>query len=185
MRVIGTVGLPGSGKGEAANVAKELDIPVVTMGDVIREECRERDLDPAKHHGEVAKTLREEEGPAAIAERTLPRVQEALESADTVLIDGIRSDVEVERFKEEFGSDFYLVSIEAPFEERAQRLSNRGRDGADTRTGETLRERDQRELNFGMEKAMDQADVVVENTGTLASFRQTIETLLTGEIHEQ
>ena len=35
MRVIGTVGLAGSGKGEAAAVARELEIPVVTMGDVI------------------------------------------------------------------------------------------------------------------------------------------------------
>ena len=69
MTVIATVGLPGSGKGEAANVAEELDVPVVTMGDVIRAECRDRDLDPATHHGQVAKALREENGPAAIAER--------------------------------------------------------------------------------------------------------------------
>ena len=31
MRVLATVGLPGSGKGEAASVARELDVPVVTM----------------------------------------------------------------------------------------------------------------------------------------------------------
>ena len=38
MTVIGIVGLPGSGKSEAANVAAEMGVPVVTMGDVIREE---------------------------------------------------------------------------------------------------------------------------------------------------
>ena len=72
MNVIGFVGLPGSGKSEAAAVARELDIPVVTMGDVIRAECRERGLDPATDHGTVAKALREENGPGAIAERSLP-----------------------------------------------------------------------------------------------------------------
>ena len=58
MRVIGTVGLPGSGKGEAAAVAKEDGVPVVTMGDVIGAECRDRGLDPAEHHGEIARALR-------------------------------------------------------------------------------------------------------------------------------
>ena len=59
MNVIGTVGLPGSGKGEAANVAEAADIPVVVMGDVIRAECRRRGLDPAQHHGRIAGALRE------------------------------------------------------------------------------------------------------------------------------
>jgi len=54
MNVIGTVGLPGSGKGEAANVAESAGVPVVVMGDVIREECRDRGLDPAEHHGRMA-----------------------------------------------------------------------------------------------------------------------------------
>ncbi|PHQ44701.1 hypothetical protein DJ68_17060, partial [Halorubrum sp. C3] len=62
MNVIGTVGLPGSGKGEAANVAEAAGIPVVVMGDVVRAECRRRGLDPAQHHGQMAGTLREEEG---------------------------------------------------------------------------------------------------------------------------
>ena len=34
MNVIAIVGLPGSGKSETGAVAAELDIPVVTMGDV-------------------------------------------------------------------------------------------------------------------------------------------------------
>ncbi|MFC6725676.1 AAA family ATPase, partial [Halobium palmae] len=67
MTVIGTVGLPGSGKGEAAAVAREEGLPVVTMGDVIRQECRDRGLDPAEHHGRVATALREEHGQSAIA----------------------------------------------------------------------------------------------------------------------
>ena len=59
MNVYGFVGLPGSGKSEAAAVARDLGIPVVTMGDVIRQECRDRGLDPATEHGRVAQALRE------------------------------------------------------------------------------------------------------------------------------
>ncbi|MFB6352762.1 MAG: AAA family ATPase [Halobacteriales archaeon] len=178
MQVIGVVGLPGSGKSEAAAVAREAGVPVVTMGDVIREACRERGLDPASHHGEVATALREEDGPAAIAERTLPRIREALEDHDTVLVDGIRSAVEVERFAAAFGDDFTLVSIEAPFESRAERLTDRGRDTPAEEGGESLEERDERELGFGMGEAMDRADVVIENADSLEAFRRRVREFL-------
>ena len=178
MRVIGIVGLPGSGKSEAAAVASDLDVPVVTMGDVIRAECRERGLDPATDHGTVAKALREENGPAAIAERSLPIIEDELETSDTVVVDGIRSDVEVERFEDAFGSEFSLVSIEAPFETRAERLDVRGRDAGEAEGGESLEARDQRELDFGMGAAMEQADLTIENTDSLAAFHDRIRTLL-------
>ncbi|WP_251342256.1 AAA family ATPase [Haloplanus halophilus] len=180
MKVLGTVGLPGSGKGEAAAVAREAGVPVVTMGDVIRRACRDRGVDPAEHHGAVAQALREEEGEAAIAERSLPLIEDALDGAETVLIDGLRSPVEAERFEEAFGDDFLLVSIEAPFETRAARLADRGRDDTDL-DRESLRERERRELGFGMGEVMDRADVTVENTGSLAAFRERIRDLLAVE----
>lgn len=180
MTVIGTVGLPGSGKGEAAEVARELGVPVVTMGDVIRQECRDRGLDPATNHGKIAQALREENGPAAIAERSLPMLEERLEATDTVLVDGLRSDVELDAFRERFGDDFFLVSIEAPFEVRKERITERGRDetGDD---GENLKERDERELGFGMGDAIEDADRRIENTDSLEAFRDKIKTLLTGD----
>jgi dephospho-CoA kinase len=180
MQVIGLVGLPGSGKSEAAAVAAEQDIPVVTMGDVIRQACRDRGLDPATHHGEIATALREENGPGAIAERSLPIIEEALAEADTVLVDGIRSGVEVEAFEDAFGDDFTLVSVEAPFETRAQRLDLRGRDKTDEEDGEPLEARDERELAFGMDEAMAVADRTIENTRSLEAFRSQVRDLLVG-----
>lgn len=175
MRVIGFVGMPGSGKSEAASIARELGIPVVTMGDVIREACRDRGLDPETHHGEMARTLREEGGPAAIAERSLPMIDEALDSSDVVVVDGIRSDVEVERFTEAFGDTFTLVCVAAPFEERAERIDARGRDNTAV---ESLEARDEREIGFGMGDAMDRADVTLENTESLETFHDRVRTLL-------
>jgi dephospho-CoA kinase len=179
MDVIGIVGLPGSGKSEAAAVARDLGIPVVTMGDVVRQECRNRGLDPATHHGEMARTLREENGPDAIADRSLPHIESALEDSDTVVIDGIRSGDEVERFEEAFGEDFLLVTVEAPFEMRAERLDLRGRDATADDGGESLAERDERELGFGMGEAIERADLTLENTGSLDEFHERIRTLLT------
>jgi dephospho-CoA kinase len=178
MRVIGTVGLPGSGKGEAAEVAREEGIPVVTMGDVIRQECRDRGLDPSEHHGRVATDLRAEGGPAAIAERSIPLIREALEESDTVVVDGLRSMAEVDAFEEAFGTEFTILSVEAPFDVRAQRLNERGRDKSEADGGESLEERDERELGFGLGEVMNNADVVIENTASLEAFRERVRTLL-------
>jgi len=176
MNVIGTVGLPGSGKGEAANVAEAAGIPVVVMGDVVRAECRRRGLDPAQHHGRMAGTLREEEGDDAIAARTLPRIREAAAESDrdeTVLVDGLRSTVELERFREAFGDDFTLVAIRAPFELRAERLGERGRDDSDSDLA-ALRERDDREVELGLGETLERADVEIDNTDSLAAFRERV-----------
>jgi dephospho-CoA kinase len=178
MRVIGTVGLPGSGKGEAAAVAREEGLPVVTMGDVIRRECRDRGLDPAEHHGRVATDLRAEDGPTAIAERSIPLVREAGEGSDTVVVDGLRSMAEVEALEEAFGTDLVVLSVEAPFDVRAGRVEDRGRDAGAGEGGEALEERDRRELDFGMGEVMDRADVVIENTASLDAFRERVRTLL-------
>ena len=185
MTVIGVVGLPGSGKSEAAEVATEMGVPVVTMGDVIRAECRERGLDPATDHGTVARALREENGPGAIADRSLPVIEDERAGHDTVLVDGIRSDVEVEAFRDAFGESFVLVEITAPFEVRAERLDLRGRDAGADEGGESLEDRDERELGFGMGDAMDMADVTVENTDSLSAFQRRIRTLLEEGVEAQ
>jgi len=181
MRVIGVVGMPGSGKSEAATVARELDIPVVTMGDVIREETAARGLDPKTHHGQVAQQLREEGGKAAIADHSLPRIEDALEERNVVLVDGIRSDAEVEVFEDAFGDDFTLVEVYAPFDLRRERIETRGRDAGEAEGGESLEARDERELGFGMGEAIESADVRVENTASLDAFREQIQELLTAE----
>ena len=179
MKVYGTVGLPGSGTGEAATVAAAAGVPVIVMGDVIREACRDRGLVPAEHHGRMASQLREEEGPAAIAERTLPRIRDAVAATerDAVLVDGLRSTVELERFRTAFGDDFTLIAIHAPFTTRAARLDDRGRDDSDSDL-EALRERDARELELGLGETIDRADIDVDNTDSLAAFRTRIRSIL-------
>jgi len=179
MRVIGTVGMPGSGKGEFSEVAEAEGVPVVNMGDVIRAETRERGLDPAEDHGQVAQDLRAEHGDDVVAQRTLPLIEGALEEADTVLVDGLRAPVEADTFRERFGDDFLIVAVEASFDTREERLLGRGRD-----RGEPLAERDERELGWGMGEVIDRADVTVDNDGRpLDAYREAVRALLRGD-HE-
>ena len=108
-------------------------------------------------------------------------IDETLEGGDTVLVDGLRSGAEAERFKETFGEAFILVAVEAPFELREERLGVRGRDNPET---EDLATRDERELGFGMGNAIDRADLIIENTDSLEAFRKRIHTLLSEEWEE-
>ena len=62
MKVIGVVGLPASGKGEFSRVAREMGIPIVVMGDVIRNEVQAAGLPLTDQNlGSTASRLREEE----------------------------------------------------------------------------------------------------------------------------
>ena len=71
MKVIGVTGLPGSGKSVVSRIAKKMDIPLVRMGDVIREEAKKRN----QTTGEVAVELRKEYGEFVVAERCVKTIK--------------------------------------------------------------------------------------------------------------
>ena len=176
MKVVAVVGMPGSGKGEFSSIAKDMGIPVVIMGDVIREEVQKQGLVPTDENmGKVARSLREREGMAAIAKVCIPVIKRL--QADLVLVDGVRGEAEVREFAREFPR-FSLISIEAPRSLRFSRLSKRGRsdDLADIRE---LIARDERECSFGLNQAMGLADIRIENVGTREEFLEKVRALLT------
>jgi len=179
VRVIAFVGLPLSGKSTAAKVAEEMGLPVVCMGDVVREEAKKRGLPLTDDVlGSVAQELREKEGMDAIAKRCIPVIREKGMDVGVVVVDGIRGMAEVERFRKEFGNDFILIAIEAPLELRFQRALKRGRSD-DVKSIEELRKRDERELSWNLGEAMKSADIVVENNSGLEEFKDKIKGILT------
>jgi dephospho-CoA kinase len=181
MKVIGVVGLPASGKGEFSRIAAGMGIPVVVMGDVIREVVRAAGLpETDQNMGSVANALRKEGGMAAIAERSLPII-EAQES-EVVLVDGIRGDAEVWLFREHF-PEFILVGVDAPFATRLSRLSARMRNDDVNNAGELIT-RDAREISWGLGRALALADTLVINDGSMEEFDEKVRDLL-DEITEE
>ncbi|KLK87776.1 hypothetical protein SZ63_09155 [Methanoculleus sediminis] len=175
MKVIGIVGMPASGKGEASRIARDLGIPVVVMGDAIRERVKEAGLPPTDaNFGAVAGKLRADLGMDAIARITVPLIEAT--GSPVALVDGIRGDYEVAAFKEHF-PDFTLIGIVSSFETRYRRLANRGRSD-DSLTPDELRARDERELGWGLGRALEQADCRVMNEGSLEEFAAEVRTLL-------
>jgi dephospho-CoA kinase len=169
--VIGLAGMPGSGKSLVVNIACKMGYAVVVMGDVVREETRERglDLDP-KNIGKVMLELRKEGGASVIAERCIPKIEQ--QKSEKVIVDGLRSLSEVETFKRRF-PNFSLVAVFATQETRFNRLFLRHRsDDPDGR--ELFNERDMRELGVGLGNAIAMADYLIINEGNKNSTKAAV-----------
>jgi len=190
VKIIGFVGLPGSGKGEASLIARQLGFAVVVMGDVIRQEAARQGLEPCDETlGRIGSELRAREGPTAVARRVLEAARAT--GKEIVVVDGLRSREEADFFRAN-AEDFYLVEICAPAGTRMKRLTARGRpddpawpERADEEAisschdccATALERREVRELSWGMGEAMKAADLKLHNDGSLDELRRNLEQL--------
>lgn len=175
MKVIGVVGLPASGKGEFSKIAQQQGIPVVVMGDVIRNAVKKAGLPPTDANlGAMANRLRAEHGMDAIAILCVEEIKN--QQARVVLVDGIRGDAEVGVFRKNFPG-FSLVAIETSFEKRLERLCERKRSD-DVGSAEGLQTRDEREKGWGLDRALKIADIRINNDGSLEEFTAKVTGLL-------
>jgi dephospho-CoA kinase len=167
-------GLPGAGKSHTAEkLAEVYETEVVSMGDAIRHEYKDRnwrgmmesqvpDEIPSKELGDFAAEWRAEapeEIPAKTAE--MARVLEK----DVVIIDGVRSPTDAATLAEEF-DNFYLIEVQCGFEERLRRLQDRGREGEAAFDRVDLAERDMNELDnlgYAALKEGDFKDLTITN----------------------
>ncbi|MEJ2243349.1 MAG: dephospho-CoA kinase [Candidatus Bathyarchaeota archaeon] len=120
--------------------------------------------------GKVMLNLRELDGPAAIAKQCVPTLKQ--KTGKMVVIDGIRSLVEVEEFKKHF-PDFVLVAIHSSPKTRYKRLVNRKRSD-DPLNWETFIQRDLRELGIGMGSVISVADYMIINEGSIKQLKNKI-----------
>ncbi len=169
-KIICVVGLPGSGKTTATSIIKSLNIPVLVMGDVVREEARKRGL-PTDLNTlmSIAKELREREGPAAIALRIAEKIKSI--NRNMIAIDGARSFHEIEVFKKM--GNVYIMAIHASPRTRFKRLFKRGRPD-DPKSLKELRKRDLTELSFGLGSLIALADYMIINEKDIKHLKDEI-----------
>ncbi len=166
MKLVVTVGMPGSGKDELIGVARSMGLAVLKMGDLVRDETRRRGLAVTNANvARVATEERDKHGPGVWAQRAVPKLTET-----RTLVDGCRSDSEVTVFRHHFG-DLFLLAIYASPDTRYDRMASRSR----TDDGGNLQEfydRDRRELKWGIGNAFTLADGMIVNEGSLDDFRR-------------
>ncbi len=152
------VGLPASGKSTAIEAVRELGT-TITMGDVIREEASRQKLNHSLENiGKIARSLRFDYGDDVIAKRCIEKIRHLKESV--ILIDGIRSMIEVKRFREHWS--LYVIAIICSDEIRFQRIKTRGRSDDAINNAKILK-RDIREIEFGLRDVIENADYTIHN----------------------
>ncbi len=152
--------MPGAGKSTIAAGLKEKNFEVFNMGDAVRAEAKKRNLEPTgKNLGKLMLELREKNGPGVVAELTQPNITNS--SSNIVIIDGVRSNHEIEVFKK-IGT-VKLLLIEATSDTRFNFLHDRSRSD-DPKTRELFDERDKREIGVGLSGSIASADETISNS---------------------
>jgi dephospho-CoA kinase len=173
-RLLLITGMAGSGKTTFADMLREKGYVIFTMGDVIRHEVRMRNQPPTPENlGKMAENIRKTGGDAAVAQKCIPLI--IGEPNNKVAIDGIRSLDEVSTFQEAFNT--YLIALHSSPETRYQRLKNRGRSD-DPPNKQIFRQRDRRELGFGMGNAIALSDYIILNDDGLDNLEKELDKLL-------
>ena len=173
IKVIGVTGMPGSGKSVFADYANEKNYHTVVMGDVIRATVIENGYEPIPEMTQKTMVdLRKEHGDAAVAFITCKVIDKLIEEGSyKIIIDGIRSQAEVEYFRKHLGDDFVIVAIHVDPSLRYERLKLRGRKDAPT-SDEEFSKRDESELKLGLGETIAFSNYVISNNKTLEYFKE-------------
>ena len=176
--IIGLTGRIASGKGEVAEFLKEKGFDYYTISQKVRELAGKINL-PIKRESlqDFANLIRKYEGAGAWVRRIIVENVSDIEKRNYV-IDGIRNPGEIEELKKT--GNFILISIDAPFEIRYERVLKRNKDSDPKERGEFIKidtrdfgEADQDGQQVG--KCMAMADFHLMNDSTLEEFHGKIE----------
>jgi dephospho-CoA kinase len=160
MKLVAITGMPGSGKDTVRGALEERGFVTVTMRHVVQQKLEEQGVEVDNRNlRELASKLREEGGPAIIAELCVPLVREY---------------DEVEKFRELLKEELLLVAVFAPPKLRFERLKNRG-ETWDMKTWEEFAWRDRKELGWGLGGAIAMADVTLSTAGGADEFRRAVD----------
>jgi len=177
MKIIAFTGMPFSGKTEAINVVKKMNIPIIRMGDIVWEEVESKGLELNENNvGYVANEMRKKKGKEIWAKKTIKKIK-SKNLIDTIIIDGVRSLEEVKYFKKILGDNFILISIDASDRLRYKRALMRNRKD-DSKSIKSIIERDQREINWGLKSLIKSADISILNDSSKIELHKKIKKII-------
>ena len=184
--IIGLTGPMASGKSTVVTALKKWGFQLVTLSDMVREECRNRGLEEKRENlMEVGQSLRAEFGAGILGGRALEKIEKS--GGDKWVVDGIRNPAEAEELRKH--PDFVLIANTAPEDMIVSRILSRKRSD-DTLEEESIRTKLRREMGEGepedgqqVGKCIEMADYVFENVMEMdeveSEFKKLYENLQT------
>lgn len=168
--IVCLTGMPGAGKSTIASGLQKKGFSSINMGDAVRAEAKRRNLEPTGQNlGKLMLELRKKNGQGAVAELIKDDIIKS--SSDVVVIDGVRSNAEIEVLKKI--ATVKLLAIHASTDTRYSFLSVRHRSD-DPQNRDMFNERDTREIGVGISASIALADETISNNNL--SIEQLIDT---------
>ncbi|ABN70326.1 conserved hypothetical protein [Staphylothermus marinus F1] len=160
--IVLVAGMPGAGKSIVSKAARDLGLPVYNMGDVIRmETSRLYGIITPETMRETSRRVRKLYGEDYVARKTIEQIKE---KRGVIVVDGVRSLVEVEVFKKY--AETVILAVHASPKTRFERIRKRNRPG-DPDNWEDFVKRDLTELQFGLGNVIALADYMIVNEGSI------------------
>jgi len=162
--IVGLTGMPGAGKTTVANYLSEKDIPLLIMGDVVREVAENDGLEPTSDNlAKLMLRLRKRNGPEAVAHLIVNKIK-LMKKEDNqlsvVIVDGIRSMAEVQVLR--LIGSVKLLAIHGSTLTRYTHVRERGRSDVPSNIVE-FDKRDKIEMDVGISNAIALADETISN----------------------
>lgn len=162
--IIALTGMPGAGKTTVANYLAQKGIPLLIMGDVVREAAQNEGLEPTSDNlAKLMIKLREKNGPEAIAYLIANKIKNMKKEDNefgVVIVDGIRSMAEIQVLKNV--GNIKLLAIHGSITTRYSHIRERARSDVPSNIGE-FDKRDRVEMGVGISDAIALADETISN----------------------
>jgi dephospho-CoA kinase len=161
--VVALTGMPGAGKTTVANYLAHNGIPLLIMGDVVREAAQNDGLEPTSDNlAKLMIRLREKNGPEAIAHLISNKIKTMKQDKElaVVIVDGIRSMAEIQVLKRV--GQVKLLAIHGSILTRYSHIRERARSDVPSNINEFDR-RDRVEMEVGISDAIALADETISN----------------------
>jgi dephospho-CoA kinase len=178
-KVVGVVGLNGSGKDALLDYLKErCGLEIVSLGDVARELAH---LEGVKYTREklheISQKYLEKYGKDFFVKALFEEIDS--KGLEKVGVTGIRTPTDIAALRRYCGSDFLLIHIHVGDPGlRFTRLKQRGAP-RDPQNYEDFLAQENKEIElFHLDEAIQQADVTVSNAGSLEDFHREIDQLI-------
>lgn len=171
--ILTIVGLPGSGKTEAANYFKSKGLPVISFGQMINEYIRKNNLPHTiATHKKIAMEIRKKYGKEALAILNEKKISQSLKKNNIVIVEGMRSFEEYLYLKRKFSrAKIVILALYTDKELRWQRIGQRR--GRNELRGE---KRDLHELiNLNMATTIAFCDFLIKNNFSKEEFYDKLE----------
>ena len=172
-KILAIVGMPGSGKSEAANHFRKLGLPVISFSEIVKKAIESKKLpDTLEVHHNIRQEIRDKYGYEAMALLSHEKIEEALKKHKLIVIEGMRSWEEYEYLKKNFSeAKVHILALFVDKQKRYQRIKNRA-----SRSNLRGEERDLDEmLQTHMGPTIAYADYLIKNNFSLEELRHKLD----------